>query len=461
MSDFSPRRSRGSWRNRYAFYLLAVGSACGLGNIWRFPYVVGENGGGAFILLYLFLCLTIGVSILIAEMILGQTKDASLLKITHQASKQTRKPLFWFGRLSLFLSLVILAYYSVISGWVLHFITQFLVGLFRSDKAKYLSTINMNVLNDNGLLQFALASVHLMISGFIVVKGITERFENILKIIFPVFTGLVIFLLARSLSMPSIDEVLRFLFYPDFSKLNLSSLGHAMGHVLFTLSLGMGILVTFGSYFKSEDHLPTIGFRVTIVDLVISIFAVLMVFPIAFTDSSQQMTDPGLLFESLPQLFMKFRFGEFFGLAFFVCLWVAALNASIGLLETLISNLSDRFLKTSRTRSAWLVVGVTLFITVFPAFSGTLFKNVKIFGQSVIENLDSLLIHYLMPIAALGGIIIFFKSLNEYDWKNKFVSSQSESSQMIVNQWVWILKWFAPFLIVLGLVLQIIALFLK
>ncbi len=211
MSGKTALRKRGSWRNRIAFYLLAVGSACGLGNIWRFPYVVGENGGGAFLLIYLFLCLTVGVSVLIAEMIMGHTKQASLLKITRQVSIQNKKPFYWIGRLSLFISLVMLSYYSVISGWVLHFITQFLVGLFRDDKLSYLKTINMTVLSENGSLQFALASVHLLICGFIVVKGITERFESILKIILPIFGVLVVLLLARSLSLPSTEEVLRFL----------------------------------------------------------------------------------------------------------------------------------------------------------------------------------------------------------------------------------------------------------
>ncbi len=453
----STTRRRGSWRSRIAFYLLAVGSACGLGNIWRFPYVVGENGGGAFILVYLFLSLTIGLSVLIAELIIGRSTGASLLKITRKISVQTKKPFFWFGRLSLFISLVILAYYSVISGWVLHFLTQFLVGLFHQEQSQYLGSISMSVLMENGLLQFALASVHLLICGFIVVKGVTERFERILTAVLPIFGILVILILTRSLSLPSSPDVLRFLFYPDFSKLNLTSLGHAMGHVLFTLSLGMGVLVTFGSYFKQDEHLPTLGVRVALVDTLISIVAVLMIFPIAFSISNKPLTDPSLLFEALPKLFMKIQYGQYFGLAFFICLWLAALNASIALLETLISNLSDRFLKTDRFSSAWIVIAVTLFLTVFPAFSGTLFRNLTLMNQSLIENLDSVLINYLLPVSVLGMIVVFFKSMNEMDYKEKFVSEQSESSQMLVKNWIWVLKWLAPGLIILGIVLQLAA----
>jgi NSS family neurotransmitter:Na+ symporter len=448
---------RGSWRSRIAFYLLAIGSACGLGNIWRFPYVVGENGGGAFVLVYVFLSLTVGLSILIAELIIGRTTGDSLLKITRRVSVKNQKSYFWFGRLSLLISLVILAYYSVVSGWVLYFLTQFLVGLFHQNKFAYLSTISMSVLNENGLLQFALASVHLLICGFIVFKGVTGRFERVLTLILPVFGLLVFLLLIRSLSLPSSPDVLRFLFYPDFSKLNLSSLGHAMGHMLFTLSIGMGILVTFGSYFKKDEHIPSLGVRVTLVDTAISLIAVLMIFPIAFSITNKPLTDPSLLFEALPHLFLKIQWGEYFGLAFFICLWIAALNASIALIETLTSNLSDRFLKTDRFSSSWIVLAVTLCLTIFPAFSGTLFKKVSLMNQTLIEILDSVLINYLLPISALGMIFIFFKAINEIDYKEKFISEKSESSQILVRHWIWVLKWLAPFLIILGLLLQVIA----
>lgn len=450
-----PKRS---WRSRMAFYLLAVGSACGLGNIWRFPYVVGENGGGAFLLVYIFISFTVGLSLLVAELIIGGKTGASLLKVTRLVSQQYKKPYYWIGRLSLLITIVMLAYYSVISGWVLHYLTQFVVGLFRDDKFVYLSTIGMNVLNENGFLQFALASVHLIICGFVVVYGVTERFEKFLTIVLPFFGLLVLLLVIRSMSLPSSENVLRFLFYPDFSKLNMTSLGHAVGHVFFTLSLGMGVLVTFGSYFTSDEHLPSLGLRVTFFDTIISIVAVLMIFPVAFSISGQQLTDPSLLFESLPRLIMKFRYGEYFGLVFFVCLWVAALNASIALLETLIANISDRMRHKNRKTSAWMVVGIVLAMTTFPAFSGTLFKKVKIFNQSLIENLDSLLINYLLPISVLGMIILFFKTLNEMDYKEKFVHSEKESSQMIVGQWIFILRWITPALIILGIILQLIAL---
>ena len=442
---------------RFTFYLLAIGSACGLGNLWRFPYIVGENGGGAFLLLYIFLCFTVGLSILTAELIIGRAARASLHKITVRLTGQTQKPFYWVGRLSLLISLVILAYYSVVSGWVLYYLTQFGVSFFRQDTNNYLSSLNMSFLNENGILQFMLASVHLLICAIILLYGKTRKFEKILSYFLIIFGLLISVLIYTSVSIDTTTNVLRFLFYPDFTKLNLTSLGHALGHVFFTLSLGMGVLVTLGSYFKDEEHIPTIAFRVTAIDTTISIFAVLIIFPVAFSLSDKPMTDPGLLFESLPRLFMKIYYGEYFGFVFFICLWMAAINASVGLLETLISNTSEKFRQTNRAWSAWLVVVVTLLITILPAFSGTYLKQFKLFGQSVIENIDSLLINYLLPIAVLGFILVYFLFHKHSERQESFVSVDSPASVSLYRNWIWILKYFTPAIIILALILQALA----
>ncbi len=448
---------RGSWASRFSFYLLAVGSACGLGNIWRFPHVVGENGGGAFLLLYIFLAFTVGLSILVAELIMGRSGEHGILKISRLVSVQQKKPFYWFGRLSLLISVVILAYYSVISGWVLHYLTQFLVGLFNEDRLTYISSIDMTALKNSGSLQFALASVHLLLCGLVVARGVVERFEKIFTRMLPILVILFIILVMRSFSLDTTSDVLRFLFYPDFSKLNLSSLGRAIGHVFFTLSLGMGIMVTYGSYFKDNEHLPSVGFRVTVIDTIVSIMALLLIFPIAFlSESNHYFTDPALLFGSLPRLFVKIPYGEFFGLLFFLCLWLAAVNASIGLMEALVANLKDKYSKVSRNQATLLATIGVLFITIIPAYSGTLFSKLKVFNQSVIENLDSVLINYLLPIAGLGLIIIFFKSLNDTDRRGKFIDAKGKNSQAMYHHWVWVLKWFSPALIILAIALQLI-----
>lgn len=444
-----------SWVSRISFYLLAIGSACSLGNIWRFPYVVGENGGGAFLLLYIFLALTVGVSILIAELILGRSVKSSLLKISNQVHTDSKSNYSWIGKLSILIIVVMLAYYSVISGWVLYYMTQFSVAIFNTPDPANLALIQFDPLKKSGLLQFALASVHLIICGFIVSKNFIEKFERIFIKLLPVLALLFIILIYRAFSLESRQDVLRFLFYPDFSKLNISSLGRALGHVFFTLSVGMGILVTYGSYFKDDEHLPSVGIRVASIDTIISILALLIVFPIAFTlGTKNQLMDPFLLFESLPYLIARVRYGDFFGLIFFLCLWLAALNASLGLAETLIANMRDKFPKLSRPMAVGIIFSFVLFITLVPAFSGTTFSKLRFLNQSFMENLDSLLINYFLPISALGLIFLFFNSISEHDIKNRFIDLTGKNSQSMYVHWIWVLKWMAPFLIILALVLQ-------
>lgn len=453
-----PNRSS-SFKNRFSFYLLAIGSACGIGNLWRFPYIVGENGGGAFLLLYVFLALTMGLSLLIAELMIGRHTGMSIVAASRRvisSSSSQNKSMRYFGWFSLIISVITLAYYSVISGWVLHYLTQFIVSLTQTDSVYYLKNISVDTLLQNGWLQFLLASVHLLVSVIIVVKGFGEDVEKKIASLLPLFALLVIFLLVGSLSLDSTPDVLRFLFYPDFSKLNWGSLGHAVGHVFFTLSLGFGTMVTFGSYFKSEDHLPTIGVRVTVVDTLVSIIAVLLIFPIAFSGSKQIASDPSLVFDVLPSFLSSIKGGILFGLIFFLFLWLAALNASIGLLETITANITEKRPDIKRPAAATFSILLILFITTFPAFSNTIFKDVKIFNRSVIEFFDSVLINVFLPIAVLGILLIFFKTLTDSDRKKLFINEQIPASSVMYAHWKVILKWAVPVVVGLGLLMLFI-----
>lgn len=192
---------------------------------------------------------------------MGKTSRKSVVSVTQNLSARAGKSFRWVGRFSVILSLVVLAYYAVISGWVLHFLTQFFIELFQSGDSLSQSS-PLSILMRNGWLQWLLASAHLLITMVVVAKGVQEGIEKWISYMMPLFAGLVIVLVVRSLSLPSTYEVLRFLFYPDFSKLTYSSLIHATGHMFFTLSVGFGTMVTFGSYMRDEDHTPTAGFRV-------------------------------------------------------------------------------------------------------------------------------------------------------------------------------------------------------
>lgn len=451
---------RGSWRTRFGFYLLAVGSACGLGNLWRFPYVVGENGGGAFILLYVFLALAVGAPLLIGELMLGKSTRKSVIVATQGLSVRAGKAFKWVGRFSVLLSLVVLSYYAVISGWVLHFLSQFFVDLFRSPDA-HVQTAPLTVLMRNGWLQLLLASAHLLITLVVVMKGVQEGLEKWISYIMPLFAGLVIILVVRSLSLPSTTEVLRFLFYPDFSKLTYSSLIHAMGHVFFTLSVGFGTLVTFGSYMREEDHAPTAGFRVAGVDTVISLVAVVMLFPVAFQASNIPLTDPALLFEVLPKYLVSLPGGNFFGFLFFLCLYLAALNASMGLLEVVVSNLTDVYKKIGRAKATWFAGIIALILTILPALSSSAFESFRFRNRSLIEGMDSVLINWILPLVALGLNLAYVYGTTELEKEQSFIDKEKFVSVSMYPTWRFSIRYVAPTVIVVGMVLQIIGLFAR
>jgi NSS family neurotransmitter:Na+ symporter len=455
---------RGSWRTRFGFYLVAIGSACGLGNLWRFPYVVGENGGGAFVILYVLVALTVGLPLLIAELMLGKSTRQSVLVATQKIAKNPDRPnrgFVWAGRFSVLMSLMVFSYYAVISGWVLHFLSRFVMELILSGDATS-SGASLALLLRNGWLQWALASVHVLLTIVVVAKGVQEGLEKWISYMMPLFVTLVVLLVVRSSSLPSEPEVLRFLFYPDFSKLTYASIIHAVGHIFFTLSVGFGTLVTFGSYMREEDHVPTAGFRVTVVDTVISLVAVLLVFPIAFQASNVPLTDPALLFETLPRFFMGFRGGVWFGLLFFSCLYMAALNASIGLMETIVSNLVDaQKQRIKRNEASWLVGAVALLIAMLPAFSSSAFSAVQVVGQSLMETIDSILINWILPLIALGLAISIRLGMSEAEKEGQFIDKNRFVSYSMYPHWKWALKWFAPGVIVLGMLLQLLGLLLK
>ena len=461
-------RKRSLWGTRFGFYLAAVGSAFGLGNLWRFPYVTVENGGGAFVLLYVVIALAVGLPLLIGELMLGKltrrsaiaachrlTVDDAVARAPRSRDQKGASPWIWVGRFSVLCCLLVLSYYAVISGWVLHFLMQFFfsqirTGTFDVDKS-------LSILRDNGLLQVALLSVHLLITLVIVAKGVQEGIEKWVSNMMPVFLGLLIILATKSLSLPTSTDALRFMFYPDFTKLTVYSPLFAVGHVLFTLSIGLGTMVTFGSYLNEPTRIPAAGFRVTTMDTIISLFAGLLIFPLLI-GGNFTTTGPELLFQTLPRLLIDIDSGFIFGVAFFICLYMAALGASIGLLESVVANLLD-FTTLSRAQAAWLTGGVACLIGALPALSTSALRGVNFRGHGMLEILDGILINGLLPLSALGVAFLTARKLKRERAEAEFVNDESIATQTLYSHWLFVMKWVAPILILGSLALALLGLF--
>lgn len=455
---------RGFWGTRFGFYLAAIGSAFGLGNLWRFPYVVAENGGGAFVLLYVFLVFIVGTPFLVGELMLGKVTRSSIIQATQKLARDKfalgqslgfRRLALFSGYFSVAIAVVVLAYYAVISGWVLHFLMQFLVGTF-SERSLNTEQALAHLLK-NGWLQVGLTSVHFLVVMVVIAKDIEQGLERWVGYMMPVFGVLLVILAIRSSSMNTATDAFRFMLYPDFSKLNISSLGQALGHVFFTLSIGFGAMVTFGSYLRDNVYTPGAGFRVATVDSLISVFAGLMIFPLVLASPSP-ISGPELLFQTVPVLFSRVGGGYWFGVAFFLCLYLAALGASIGLLETIVSNLRETK-KVKRSHAAMWAGVVCFALALVPALSSSMLKGIRWGDKGILELLDAILINWLLPIAALVVSQVVVRLMSEDVQKSEFIDDEFAPSAETFRHWRILLKYVATPIIVLALILQAIGLF--
>lgn len=444
---------RGAWATRWGFYFAAIGSAFGLGNLWRFPYIVGSSGGGAFILLYLLTVLLVGLPLLTAELLLGKHTRQSAISALEKL-QPTALP--WFGRMSLFISILLLSYYAVVSGWVLHFFIQFLVGLFVSDPLEHAAMFGQ--LMKNGWLQVGLTSLHLLFCGLVVAKGVQQGIEKWVGYLTPIFALLVVYLMTKSLSLSGASDALRFLFYPDFSKMTSTTLIRAVGHAFFTLSIGLGSMVVFGSYMRQDTPVPEAALRVTLVDSLISLCVGVLIFPIVFTGGFRVDSGPTLLFETIPVLLDRVGLGEFFGVAFFLCLYLSAVGASLGLLEANVSNLTDRR-KFSRRNASVLMALVAFILGIFPALSSTVFERFQIKGMGLLQSLDSFMIHWLLPIVGLGISYAVSYKIKIKVLRNEFIWDQKESTYRLFRNWIFALRWLVPLFIGGALLSEIVGYF--
>ncbi len=457
---------------RLGFYLAAIGSAFGLGNLWRFPYVVSENGGGAFVLLYLFFVLLLGMPFLIAELTLGKISRNSLMPTIYKLTgdryqvrdireSQMELPSWakWalrsLGWVSIMITIVVLAYYAVISGWVLHFFMQLLVSLV--DPSRFHPEGTLKVLMQNGWLQLLLTSVHLLIVAVIVGKDLELGLEKWVGYCMPAFVLLLLALASQSIQLDSAQEAMRFLFYPNFSKLTLASPGQALGHVFFTLSIGFGSMVTFGSYLRDKSYIPMAGFRVCTLDALISLFAGVMIFPLVIYGSSE-FAGPELLFQTVPRLVRELPNGRWFGVGFFLCLYLASLGASIGLFETVVGNWRE-VRRVPRQRGAVAVALFCFVIAVIPALSSNVLSSVRIGHRSLLAFLDSALINWCLPISALMITQVAVWVLRRELVVAEFINPEVPGSAKFLRHWLFILKYLATPIVAIILLLQVISLF--
>ena len=439
---------RASFGSKIGAILAAAGSAVGLGNIWRFPYEAGNHGGAAFILIYLACVFIMGMPIMIAEFTVGRRAKASTGRAFGLLANNSK----WnfIGMLGVLAGLLILGYYSVVAGWTLEYILTSVTNGF-ADKKPEDFVAAFQTFSQDSIRPVIWLLAFLFFTHFIVVKGVKDGIEKSAKIMMPVLFILIVVLAICSMTLPNASKGLEFLLKPDFSKVNADVFLGAMGQAFFSLSLGMGCLSTYASYFGSDTRLGKTALSVGVIDTFVAILAGLIIFPAAFSVGIQPDAGPSLIFITLPNVFQQ-AFGGIpflamvFSLLFYVLLALAALTSTISLHEVVTAYLNERF-TISRNRAAMLVTGFCVATGILSSLSLGAW-DAKFFSLSFFDLLDFVTAKLMLP---LGGLLVCLF----VGWYLKRSVSYEELTNYGLQKatyfpvYMFILRYFAPIAITL------------
>lgn len=438
------KNNRANFGSKLGVILASAGSAVGLGNIWRFPFETGNHGGAAFILIYLGCVLFFGIPIMVAEFSIGRHSRANTAGAYQKLAPGTHWR--WVGRMGVLAGFLILGYYSVVAGWTLEYIVQAGMNAFAGQSA------NDFIASFNGFIAHPWRpalwmAVFMLMTHFIIVKGVEKGIEKSAKIMMPMLFLLLIVLAVCSVSLPGARAGIEFLLKPDFSKVDGNVLLGAMGQAFFSLSLGMGCLCTYASYFRNDTNLPKTALNVGWIDTMVAILAGFIIFPAAFSVGIQPDAGPSLLFITLPNVFQQ-AFGNLPWLAvilsimFYVLLALAALTSTISLHEVVTAYLHEEF-NLTRGRAAKLVTAGCTFLGVLCSLSLGVGKELTVFGLTLFDLFDFLTAKIMLP---LGGFFIAIFTGWYLDkrivWEE--VSNNGTLPKVVYRIWLFLLKYIAP-----------------
>ena len=440
---------RANFGSKLGVILASAGSAVGLGNIWRFPYETGENGGAAFIIIYLGCVLLMGIPIMVAEFLIGRRSRSNTAGAYQRLAPGT--PWKWVGRMGVLAGFLILSYYTVVAGWTLEFIYEAATNSFAGKSAEgFIASFDSFVANPWRPLIWLI--VFMLMTHYIIVKGVEKGIEKSAKIMMPALFILLIILAICSISLPGSSAGINFLFKPDFSQVNSKAFLSAMGQAFFSLSLGMGCLCTYASYFKNDTPLPKVALNVATIDTLVAILAGIIIFPAAFSVGIKPDAGPSLLFITLPNVFQQ-AFGSIpllaitLSIMFYVLLAVAALTSTISLHEVVTAYLHEEF-KMTRKKAACIVTTSCIVLGVFCSLSLGVGKEYTLFGMTLFDLFDYVTAKLMMPIG--GFLIAIFTGWyldKKIVWEE--ITNQGKLKPIVFKTLVFLLKYFSPIAILL------------
>jgi NSS family neurotransmitter:Na+ symporter len=393
----------GQWSSRFAFILAVTGSAVGLGNIWKFPYIAGQNGGGAFVLVYLLCVTLIGMPVMMSEILIGRRGRRNPVATMALLGEEEGSSKHWrlVGLMGVLAGIFILSYYAVIAGWTLAYIVKTVSGVFAGADAAEISAQFGSFVGDWRLVGLS----HVLFMGlttFVVARGVERGLEQAVRFMVPALLLLMLALLGYSINSGHFSEGLAFMFTPDFEKLTWDSVLAAMGQAFFTLSIGMGAIMAYGAYLPQETSITASSAAVVTADTLIAMLAGLVIFPLVFANGLDPADGPGLVFDTLPLAFGRMTGGVFFGTLFFVLLSFAAWTSAIGLMEPAVAWMVEHWGR-SRAQAA-VVIGVLIWaIGIGTVLSFNVLADLTFYKGTIFDNVDHVTSNILLP---LGGVFI-------------------------------------------------------
>tara|TARA_B100001996_G_scaffold39972_3_gene29244 strand:+ start:912 stop:2288 length:1377 start_codon:yes stop_codon:yes gene_type:complete len=395
--------SHGEWSSRTAFILAAAGSAVGLGNIWKFPYITGENGGGAFVFIYILCVLFIGIPIMLAEVYLGKRGRLNPIASIKYISERENRSKNWqiIGLIGILSGILILSYYSVIAGWTMAYATRTAFGIINNIDAEGAAAMFHNFISDPERL-LAWHTMFSIITAIVVSKGVKQGLESAVVRLMPALLVLLLALVFFSAIEGDFSSGINFMLYPDFSQVTWKTVLIAMGQAFFSLSLGMGALMVYGSYLSSDISIPQTCVIVASLDTLVALLAGLAIFPIVISSGLEMTQGPGLIFQTLTIAFGAMPGGQLFGTIFFILLIFAAWTSSISLIEPMIIWLIEKY-NITRIKASIISATLAWLIGIGTIISFNIGSDIKIFNMNIFQMLDYLTSNILLP---MGGIMI-------------------------------------------------------
>ena len=400
----STQPTDGRWSSRWLFVLAAAGSAVGLGNIWKFPYIAGENGGGAFVLIYLVCVAFVGAPIMISEVMLGRKGRASPINTMGTLAKQASASGRWgfVGWMGVLAGVLILSYYAVIAGWALNYVWLTVSGTFDAASAQ-VATSTFDQLQQDPLQMVAWHSLFIFITIWIVARGVSRGLETAIRWFMPLLFVLLLVLLGYSASSGGFAQGWAFMFDFNWDVVGPETWLIAMGQAFFTLSLGMGTMMAYGAYVPDDSHIGSTVLTIVVLDTFVAVAAGLAIFPLVFVNGLEVGQGPGLMFVTLPLAFGQLPMGALFGTVFFVLVSFAAITSAISLTEPAIAYLVEEY-NAKRSRVAVSLGVFCWLLGLGTVFSFNIWADVKpLFGLNFFEIVDQLSQNIMLP---LGGLLI-------------------------------------------------------